>query len=232
MNKLVMGIAVLLATWLGAVINAAAQSELDRLESGIRGSNGSPVMQVTGPQRVYLGAVADDEAGRGVILLSVRSGGPADHAHLQAKDLITGAAGHKIRSLGELSTILNGLNPGDHLALEYLRGTKPLRTEVVLGAALGTVQAGAPPAPGVIPGRTESIPSPPGDLGLPPTPPEAPSLVPPSATQGPALLPGPDKQPVLPNSPQAQIDELRRRVDNLEHRIQELERALAEGQRK
>ena len=109
------GIVVLFAAGLGGTSPAAAQGELDRLESGIRTSNGPPVMAVAAPQRVYLGAVADNDAGRGVRVLSVRSGGPADRAGLQAQDLIVGAAGRKIHLLAELSAILNGLNPGDRL---------------------------------------------------------------------------------------------------------------------
>ncbi|MGO9115888.1 MAG: PDZ domain-containing protein [Thermoguttaceae bacterium] len=217
------GIVVLLAAGLGVASLATAQGELDRLESGIRTSNGLPAMAVAAPQHAYLGAVAENDAGRGVILLSVRSGGPADHAGLQAHDLIIGAAGRKIRLLSELSVILNNLNPGDRLALEFLRGNKPLRAEVVLGAPPGAAIAGppgAPPPTGLSAGRTETIPPPPGEETLAPSP------------QGPALQGVPDSQPVPPNSPQAQIDELRRRVDRLERRVQELERALAESRRK
>jgi hypothetical protein len=230
------GIVVLLAAGMGGSSPAAAQGELDRLESGIRTSNGPPAMAVAAPQRVYLGAMADNDAGRGVILLSVRSGGPADRAGLQAQDLIVGAAGRKIRLLSELSAILNGLNPGDRLALEFLRGNKPLRAEVLLGAPPGTATPGplgAPPLPGLGSGRTETIPPPPSETRLAPPPPapppEVPALVAPTP-QGPAFS-VPDSQPVPPNGPQAQIDELRRRIDRLERRIQELERALADSKK-
>ncbi len=132
------GIVVLCTAGLGAASPASAQGPLDRLESGIRNSNGQTVTAVAAPQRVYLGAFADNEAGRGVRVLSVRSGGPAERAGLQTQDLIIGAAGRKIHLLEELSTILNALNPGDHLSLDLLRGNKTLRIDVVLGA---------PPAP-------------------------------------------------------------------------------------
>lgn len=213
----VIGIVALLAVGQGGASPAAAQGELDRLESGIRTSNGQPV---AASQRVYLGAVADDSAGRGVWVLSVRSGGPADRAGLQAQDLIIAAAGRKIRLLGELSAILNGLNPGDRLSLELVRGNRPLRTEVVLGAPPGT-----PPPTGLGAGRTESIPPPPGEVASPP------SLTPAPPSEGPAFS-VPNRQPFPPNSPQAQIEELRRRVDQLERRIAELERALAESRQK
>ena len=70
-----------------------AQGQLDRLDSDIRAANGSPSLAVATGQRAYLGAVADDNAGRGVRVLSVRSGGPADHAGLRPQDLIVSAAG-------------------------------------------------------------------------------------------------------------------------------------------
>jgi len=212
------GIAALFAAGLAVPSPAAAQGELDRLESGIRATNGSPATPVAAAKRIYLGARADDDTG-GVRVLSVSRGGPADRAGLQAQDTIIGAAGRKIRSLAELSTILNGLKAGDRLALELLRGNRPLRIEVVLGAPPSAAQPGAAPPPVPSAGRTESIPPPPGDLSPPPP------------LEGPAI--GPPAPPsVPPSSPQAQIDALRRRVDLLERRVVELERALAESRRK
>ena len=217
------GIVVLFAAGLGGTSPAAAQGELDRLESGIRTSNGPPVMTVAAAQRVYLGAFADDDAGRGVRVLSVRSGGPADRAGLQPQDLIVGAAGRKIHLLSELSAILNGLNPGDRLSLELVRGNRPLRIEVVLGAASGRVQPGqpgTPPPPGLGAGPNGIHPAAAGRRDAPrPSPKGRHSVV-------------PDPQPLPANNPQAQIEELRRRVDQLERRVQELERALAESRRK
>ena len=134
------GIVVLLAAGLGATSPAAAEGQLDRLESGIRTSNGPSVVAVATAQRVYLGAGPTTILG-GVRVLSVSSGGPADRAGLQAQDLVVGAAGRKIGLLSELSAILNGLNPGDRLSLEFVRGIRPLRTEVVLGAAPGAAHS-------------------------------------------------------------------------------------------
>ncbi len=223
------GIVVLLAAGLGEALPASAQGELDRLESGIRTSNGQPAMTVVSSQRPYLGAVADDDAGRGVRVLSIRVGGPADHAGLQAQDLIVAAAGHKIHYLSEISAILNNLKPGDRLALEVTRGNRPVHTEVVLAVPPGAAplgQGGIPPLPGSGAGNTESIPLPPGDVPL-AAPSEGPSLAVPGVNP---FLPNP--QPVPANSPQAQIDQLRRRVDQLERKVQELERALAESRPK
>ncbi len=217
-----LGIVVLFAAGLGAT-SPSAYGQLDRLESGIRASNGSSVVAVATAPRVYLGARADNDIG-GVKLLSVSSGGPADRAGLQAQDLVVGAAGRKIHLLTELSAVLNGLNPGDRLALEVVRGIRPLRVEVVLGAPPGAARLGPPgtPPPPAFPRAAESVPPPPGETLLPPATSEGPSLV----------VPGSAPQPIIPNSPQAQIEQLRRRVDQLERRVEELERALAESRRK
>ena len=221
------GILALFAAGLGGTTPATAQGELDRLESGIRTSNGTAAPTVAAAQRVYLGARVDNDMG-GVRVLSVTNGGPADRAGLHAQDLIVGAAGRRIRLLSELSTILNGLHPGDRLTLEFVRENQPLRTEVVVAAPPGAAQPGQPGAPppagwGARP--TDSIPPPPGD-------------VPPPDGSKPAPLPDgplfgtPIPQPVPANSPQSQIEDLRRRIDQLERRIQELERALAQPPRK
>ena len=216
------GIVALLAAGLGGTSPAVAQGELDRLESGIRATNGPPVITVAAVQRVYLGAFADNDPGHGVRVLSVRSGGPADRAGLHAQDLIVGAAGRRINVLSELSAVLNALKPGDRLSLEFIRGNQPLRTEVILGATPGTAQLGqpgTPPPSGLGAGRTESIPPPPGDV------------VPAPLPEGPAIgVPSLAKIPTDPS--QSQIQELRRRVDQLERRVEELERALAESKRK
>jgi hypothetical protein len=217
------GIVVLLAAGLGGTLPAAAQGPLDRLESGIRAANGQPAA-VPATQRVYLGAFADDDAGRGVRVLSVRGGGPADRAGLQPQDLIVAAAGRKIHFLSELTAILNSLAPGDRLVLEYDRGNRALRAEVILGASPARTAGALPPSgPGA--GRTESIPPPPGEVAPPP------SLQPPPSPEGPAF--GAPSLPKIPTDPsQSRIEELQRRVDQLERRVQELERALAEPQRK
>jgi hypothetical protein len=209
------GFAVLLAAGLGEISPAAEQGPMDRLESGIRASV-APTAAAAAPQRVYLGAYADDDAGRGVRLTSVRKGGPADQAGLQAQDLIVAAAGQNIHLLSDLTALLNTLKPGDRLALDFDRGNQPLRTEVVLGVPPGTAQAVPPTGPAT--GRTESIPPPPGDTRLP-------------VPEGPALG-GSNPLPVPAKSPQAQIEELRRRVDQLERKVQELEKALAESPKK
>jgi hypothetical protein len=260
MRKLLgLGMAALLASGLGGTSLAVGQappggSELERLESGIRSSGGQPA-PIAASQRAYLGAVGDDDAGRGVRVLSVRKSGPADQAGLRTNDLVIAAAGHKIGSLADLTTILSNLNPGNRMVLDVLRGNRQLHMDVLLSELPGTATARrvAPPAPGI--GRTDLIPLPPADSGshippppadatshIPPPPADASSHIPPPpgnpglalpppAQEGPMIaLPNP--QPAAANAQQAQIDELRRRVEELERKVQSLERALAETGRK
>lgn len=225
-----------------AVASAAtivmAQNVLGKLDSDIRQANdqppalAAPVPAAPGAPaaapgaRVYLGAIALDEGGRGVRIAGVRNGGPAQRAGLQAKDLIIGVAGKRIHNLRELTSILSGMNPGDRLALDAVRGARQMQIEVVLAAPPGVPQ---PAAPAAVPQEPQSrIPPPPTEAGgrrrepIPP-PPTEPSLAAPA--EGPALS---VPQPPPPSGTQAQIDELRHRVEVLEHRVQELERALAE----
>ncbi len=217
-NTWAIGIVTFLVAGLAGISPSAAQGQLDRLESGIRAAGTPPTVAAAAPQKVYLGAFADDDAGRGVRLTSVRKGGPADQAGLQPQDLIVGAAGRKVHMLSELAAILNSLKPGDRLALDFDRGNQPLRTEVVLGvppAPAGQPGAAPPTGPGAGAGRTDPIPPPPGD----------------TLPSGPALS-GTSPQPAPTTTSQAQIDELRHRVHQLERKVQELERALAESQKK
>ena len=212
----------LLLTAAGVSAPATAQSVLGRLESDIRQANEQPAATATIPQKVYLGAIALDEAGGGVRITSVRKDGPAQQAGLQAQDLVVGAAGKRIQLLRELTTMFGSMNPGDRVPLEVVRGTQRMRIEVVLGAPPAAVQLGGhpiPPPPGGLGAvRSETIPPPPSDLTL-PSPADGPTLNVPT-------------QPVAPNSTQAQIEELRHRIDQLEHRVQELEKALADAKKK
>jgi hypothetical protein len=258
----------LLGATCSVCIPATAQNILNRLESGIRQANGEPAATtppatapvaepVTPPAtaapntpaaapKVYLGAIAIDEAGGGVRITGVRGGGPAQRAGLRTQDLVVGLSGKPIQRLSELTDTLSGMKPGDRVPLEVIRGVRRMRVSVVLGTPLppGATEPrpSTPPADGPSPppptglgaGRTETIPSPPGDLNaaqkeIVPAPPSR-DMPLPSPADGPALsVPA---QPVAPNSPQAQIEELRRDVEQLKRRVQELEKALAEAQKK
>jgi hypothetical protein len=225
---------------------ATAQNVLGRLESDIREGNGqsAPPAAPTGapaalpPQKVYLGAMANDNPGGGVRVTSVRDGGPAQQAGLQAQDLVVGAAGKPVQLLRDLMGTLGRMKPGDKVSLDIVRGVRRMRIAVVLAAPPSAIQPAdgstipLPPT-GPVPGQPEPIPSPPTGPGagrnepIPPPPGEMPL---PSPADGPSLsVPAP---PVAGGSQQTQVEELRHRIDQLERRVQDLEKALAEARKK
>jgi membrane-associated protease RseP (regulator of RpoE activity) len=173
--------------------------------------------------RVYLGATADDDAGRGARILSVHSGSPADRAGLQPNDLLVSAGGRRVRSFNELAALLNSHNPGDRVSLELVRGAQAMRTEVILGMPPGLAPASPQSPPGMGPGAgpTESI----------PPPPPSEHTNPPGGVGGSVAGPVAPAPPSAPGSVQTQIEKLQRRMEALERRIQELERALAESRK-
>jgi hypothetical protein len=66
-----------------------------------------------GRQRAYVGAVVDDvnDRGRGVRVLVVRPGGPAERAGVRPRDLIVGAGGTRVRQLSELTAVVERASP-------------------------------------------------------------------------------------------------------------------------
>ena len=181
---------------IGAAATGMAQNVLGRLESDIRQANGQPPAAATPAARAYLGAIALDEAGHGVRITAIGDGGPAQRAGLHARDLVVGAAGKRVQSLRELTAVLGGMNPGDRLALDVVRGARQMHIEVTLGTAAAAPHAAGqpvpPPLPGPAGGRTEPIPPPPTELA------------PPSPGEGPALIvPQGIPKPVSPSAAQA-----------------------------
>jgi hypothetical protein len=162
----------------------------------------------------------------------VRPGGPADRAGLRAQDLIVGTAGARVRQLSELAAIIEASSPGDHLAMEILRGGLPQKLDVTLGPpppsgaaemrpeAIPPPAAEQPPVAGGAPGAAGSA-GPSLSMSVPLRTVAPPSIPPPP-------LPGLSGPPV---SDSARIEQLQRRVDELERRVQEMERALAEGRK-
>ncbi len=160
------------------------------------------------PERGYLGIVADDrqEQGRGVRILEVLPGGPADEAGLRAQDLITGLGSVRVRAMSEMAAILKVVRIGGKLPVEILRGGDQQQIEVTLGRRL-------PPEK-----RRFKILPPPADL--PPVPPIGPPPeTPPAAPQEPVAA---------PQDLAARVKMLQRRVKELERRVEQLERKVAE----
>lgn len=78
-------------------------------------------------RRVSLGTVPDFSfEGKGVKLSGVQAGSPAEAAGLQTGDVIIGANGKPIGSLRDFAALLRGLQPGDDISLNYIRGKKTL----------------------------------------------------------------------------------------------------------
>ena len=202
--------------WLAAPRSAMAQSPLGVIEGQIRGQAGqggaavNPAAPATG--RPYLGAIADDndDRGRGVRILSVRPGGPAERFGLKAQDLIGGAASSRVRQMADLTAILDLMSPGDRLVLEVLRQGQPQKVEIVLG------QQGAVAGPAA----TAPVPPAPGN-----------SAAPPPAAEGPTLTPVPSAAAPA-QSDSARIEQLHRRIEQLERRVQDLEQTVSELRRK
>ncbi|MGA2618490.1 MAG: PDZ domain-containing protein [Thermoguttaceae bacterium] len=173
-----------------------------------------PAMAQTAGGRGYLGATVDDrnDRGRGVRVLGIRPGGPADRAGLRPDDLIVGAGGARVRQMADLTAVLDLLAPGDKVPIEVLRAGSalPQKGEVTLGQSPPGLPA---TVPGTFPPR-ESVPAPPaGPLPGPPA-------------EGPTITPPPSPGGLVSDS--ARIDQLQRRIDQLERRVEQLEQTLAQ----
>jgi len=166
-----------------------------------------------------LGAVVDDrnELGRGVRVLSVAAGGPAERAGVKPRDLIYGVGGTRVRQMHDCMAAMSQFGPGDKVALDILRGVRMTRVEVVLGTSAS--QPAAPPAlptPPLPPpvGRAESLPSPPADPSPLATPPSNVPSIDATRPSGPAL-----------DTPDARIEAMQKKIDELQQRIERLESA-------
>jgi serine protease DegQ len=76
-----------------------------------------------------LGLATDD----GVLLLEVVEPGPAADAGLRSGDVIVAMAGEEVRSMQDFLSILNGLDVGDEIEVEVVRGDEELTVPAVLG---------------------------------------------------------------------------------------------------
>jgi hypothetical protein len=247
---------IVLSAWLlawGSMSSpACAQSALERLERQIReGAGASKSIQADADKPAaapptqtphapgnaepgYLGVVADDQKdrGRGVRLLDVYRGSPAENAGLLRQDLVTAIAGTRVRQMTDMSDMLGTIAAGQSVDFELLREGKPQKVRVTLGQR---------PAAERSAGLPETVPLPPGQPL--PEPPEQPADVAatprrpppppdPAARQKGADEPaGPRLQPpgggLPPRLDASRIEQLQRRLDELERRVAELERAMA-----
>jgi len=116
-------------------IGFAVPSNIVRDIAGQLIANGG---RVTNSHRAALGvSVAGlvDPSGnpQGVGVQSVRTGGPAEKAGIQAGDVITSVAGQQIPDPATLSTVLAGLNVGQTVPVVLQRGDASRTVQVTLG---------------------------------------------------------------------------------------------------
>jgi S1-C subfamily serine protease len=70
----------------------------------------------------------------GAYIASVSNGGPAATAGLQANDVITTFGGTKVTDSSQLVTVIRSHQPGDRVAVTYLRGKTTKTTTVTLAS--------------------------------------------------------------------------------------------------
>jgi S1-C subfamily serine protease len=81
---------------------------------------------------------APSTASNGVQIAGVASGGPAEAAGLVAGDTITAIDGHSLSSTDDISSVLDGHQPGDHVSVTWTDGNGQQHT------ATATLAAGPP----------------------------------------------------------------------------------------
>lgn len=232
--------------WSGS--EAAGQSILKRLESEIRqrvaedsAAKGATALSQRPPG--YLGAVVDDreDRGRGVRILDIRPGGPADLAGLHVGDLVTGVAGVRVRQTEDLADIMAVFPEGSRVAFDVLREGNTEKIDVILGRRESPADVPLPlpeavplPEPSADPGIAATQPDPPQPPSMPM---EAPPAVPPapsSSSAGPAMPSSEGDSAVskpAASTDSGELELLRARIAELERRVEALEKAFADGPR-
>lgn len=119
---------------------ALAQPALERLEQQVRerspgGAGAASAAGQAADNTGYLGVVADDrmDAGKGVRIVQVIPGSPAERSGLKTDDLVTAVAGKPVRSMDDLARILAPMVVGSQVTFEYKRDRKTQELEVTLG---------------------------------------------------------------------------------------------------
>jgi putative serine protease PepD len=88
----------------------------------------------------YLGVTLSDAVGdqQGALVASVQGGTPAASAGLREGDIVTQVDGTAIDGADALSAAIRGHNPGDKIALTYVRGGSKHTVNVQLASSSGT----------------------------------------------------------------------------------------------
>ncbi len=107
--------------------SARAQPLLEELEKRLAAEPAEtvdpPAADLAPPRPGYLGLVADEtaEAGRGIVVVSVRAAGPAAAAGINAGDYLITINRRAIRSLDDMAAAMRGLSVGSKVDLELIR---------------------------------------------------------------------------------------------------------------
>lgn len=102
-----------------------------------------------GRERGYLGMVGDDvEGNRGVRVLEVRRGAPAEKAGLRPGDLVREVNGNRIRNVDDVTAVLAKSAVNDELLITVDRDGKEMTFAARLTRAPARPAAQAPPAEG------------------------------------------------------------------------------------
>jgi membrane-associated protease RseP (regulator of RpoE activity) len=204
----------------------ASPPNLETFEQAIRAQPGTlppgPSVDIAQPAPAaaaapaYLGAILDDRAdrGRGVRVVDIRAGTPAEKAGLLRGDLVTSIDGVRVREMRNLADILAVHKPGDTVAIDVVRGNETVQISAVLSTRPAAADQPPAAAPEPMPGPTIVAPAAPLAPVVPPT-------------DGPALLLPAVPPSVEPVPATTLVDQLRQRVEQLERRVAELEKALA-----
>jgi len=247
---------------LGALSNASAQPALDRLEKEVRrqlgegvqprvpasqtpgekaAATGKPAAAKAAPEPGYLGALLDDgdDRGRGVRVLRVHPGSPAQKAGLQEGDLVTALSGIRTRQLSEVADILAEFPPENEVTFFVRRG----QAEKLINVTLGHRPAGAqpaqpptrPPAGAVLPPLAPPTPPPPGPAPIsPPTGKESPggdaAIAPPRSPE--AGTAPPPLPPISDPTTRARVEALQREIDALRQEVETLKQQNRELMRR
>lgn len=217
----------------GFASTASAQSSWQALEAEIRqqrtgtpipaeSATGVPAAENATPQQAYLGLAADDQndRGRGVRIVKVTPGGPAEQAGLKVDDLITDLGDVRIRAMSDMEAVVKQMAPGEMLVVEVLRGQRRHKIPVTFGLRENEPSGAKPTQVSIAPQIETQTAKPQAALFAPPSKqlPAAPNGLKTTALRTP---------PALPDA-SADVQQLRQRVQELEKRVEQLERALRE----
>jgi S1-C subfamily serine protease len=135
MFSMVRSIAAMLVSLVFAQ-TALAQPALDRVEKQLRSqlkSQAKPGDVAEDRQSGYLGLVADEDEGRGLVVLETAAGGPAAAAGIRVDDRIVAIDQQPVLRLDEMSGLLKDRRSGEVVTLAIERGGKSRDVKITLG---------------------------------------------------------------------------------------------------